>query len=207
MRPIPIHVAVEDELSETMVRRLLLDTGRDYSIGVVFRRGGFGYLRKRANNWNAAAAAGTPILLLTDLDQHFCVSDLIKSWLDNTPHPNLIFRIAVREVESWLLADRACFAGFLGIHERLMPFEPDAIPDPKRSLVGLARKSRIRTLREAIVPRSGSTAVQGPDYNDPLCEFVRAQWNPDAAATQSPSLSRAKAKLLAFEPTWHSIER
>jgi len=52
----------------------------------------------RAKNWNAAAAAGTPILLLTDLDQHPCPLGLIEGWLDVEPHANLIFRVAVREL-------------------------------------------------------------------------------------------------------------
>jgi hypothetical protein len=205
MSPIPIHLAVEDDLSESLVRRLLLDTGRDYCIGTVFGRGGFGYLQNRANNWNAAAAAGTPILLLTDLDQHHCPSHLIDSWLDLEPHPNLMFRVAVREVESWLLADQNGFANFLEIRSVLVPSQPDLIPDPKQSLVNLARRSRIRTLRESIVPRRGSTALQGPDYNGCLGNFVRNHWDRDAAAARSPSLGRAWGRLMAFEPDWAEI--
>lgn len=202
MSPIPVHLAVEDDLSESVVRRLLLDTGRDYSIGTVFGRGGFGYLQNRARNWNAAAAAGTPILLLTDLDQHPCPPGLIDDWLDSEPHENLIFRVAVREVESWLLADREGFADFLGISNAVIPLQCEQIPDPKQSLVSLARKSRTRALRESIVPRAGSTAVQGPDYNACLGGFVRNRWNLNAAVAQSPSLRRAWARLMEFEPTW-----
>jgi len=202
MSPIPVHLAVEDDLSESIVRRLLDDTSRDYCIGTVFGRGGFGYLKNRANNWNAAAAAGTPILLLTDLDQRPCPSELIESWLDSEPHANLMFRVAVREVESWLLADRDGLADFLGIRTALVPFEPDDIPDPKQSLVNLARRSRIRVLRESIVPRLGSTAVQGPDYNSCLGDFVRNSWNRNAAAERSPSLARAWERLMNFQPDW-----
>jgi hypothetical protein len=202
MSLIPIHLAVEDDLSQSVVRRLLMDTERDYSIGMVFGRGGFGYLRTTANNWNAAAAAGTPILLLTDLDQHPCPAELIDSWLDFAPHANLIFRVAVREVESWVLADRDGFADFLGINAVLVPAEPDQIPDPKQSLVNLARRSRIRALRESIVPRQGSTAVQGPNYNGCLGDFIRNRWNRNSATERSPSLSRAWARLMTFEANW-----
>jgi len=202
MSPIPVHLAVEDDLSELVIRRLLIDTGRDYSVGNVFGRGGFGYLRSTARNWNAAAAAGTPILLLTDLDHHPCPSGLIEDWLDVEPHANLVFRVAVREVESWLLADREGFAEFLGISDAVIPLQPDQIPDPKQSLVNLARRSRRRTLRESIVPRNGSTAVQGPDYNGCLGGFVRDHWNRHAALERSPSLGRAWRRLMVFEPTW-----
>jgi hypothetical protein len=202
MSSIPVHVAVEDDLSEFVIRRLLLDTGRDYAIGTVFGRGGFGYLKNTANNWNAAATAGTPILLLTDLDQHPCPTSLIDDWLDVERHANLIFRVAVREVESWLLADREGLADFLGIDAVNIPLLPDEIPDPKRSLVNLARRSRIRALRESIVPRRESTAVQGPDYNGCLGEFVRRKWGRDAAVESSPSLNRAWRRITTFEPDW-----
>jgi len=204
MSPIPVHLAVEDDLSEAVIRKLLFDTGRSYAIGTVFGRGGYGYLRSRVKTWNAAAAAGTPILLLTDLDQLPCPSGLIHDWLEAEPHANLIFRVAVREIESWLLADREGFADFLGISVTKVPTEPDQIADPKQCLVNLARRSRRRTLRESIVPRQGSTALQGPDYNGCLGEFVRNQWDRDSAAGRSPSLNRAWARLIAFEPYWYA---
>jgi hypothetical protein len=140
--------------------------------------------------------------LLTDLDQHPCPPVLIDDWLDVEPHSNLIFRVAVREVESWLLADREGFADFLGISVVNIPLQPDQIANPKQSLVNAARRSRRRALRESIVPRQGSTSVQGPDYNGCLGEFVRNQWGRDAAAESSPSLSRAWERLIAFEPDW-----
>lgn len=202
MSPIPVHLAVEDDLSETVIRKLLLSVGRAYAIGTVFRRGGFGYLRSRARNWNKAAAAGVPIFLLTDLDQHLCPSGLIHDWLGEQPHTNFIFRVAVKEVESWLLADREGFAEFLGISVTKMSLQPDQITDPKQSLINLARRSRRRTLRESIVPRQGSTAAQGPDYNGCLGEFVRNHWNHNSAVKCSPSLTRAWNRLSTFQPFW-----
>ena len=204
MSPIPIHIAVEDELSERILRRLLLESKREYVIGSVFGRGGFGYLKTRAKNWNAAAAAGTPILLLTDLDEHQCASGLIESWLESEPHENLMFRIAVREVEAWILADGTGFADFLGINNVLLPSEPDQLTDPKQSLINLARRSRIRQLRESIVPRRGSTATQGPDYNSCLGNFVRNRWDVQTAIQGSPSLHRTWSRIVEFVPDWGS---
>jgi hypothetical protein len=202
MSPIPLHLAIEDELSELVIRKLLSGTGRDYFVGSVFGGGGLAYLKKRANNWNAAAAAGTPFLLLTDLDSNQCPSRLIGDWLDFKPHANLIFRVAVREVESWLLADRVGLSRFLGISDVHTPLRPDELPDPKLTLVNLARRSRVRAVRESIVPRRGSTAVQGPDYNGCLRDFVRNRWNRNAASLRSPSLARAWNRLMGFEPQW-----
>ena len=202
MSPIPLHLVIEDELSEVVVRRVLADTDRGYVVGSAYGRSGFGYLRSTANNWNAAAAAGTPILLLTDLDRHVCAPDLISGWLDRRCHANFIFRVAVREVESWLLADREGVAQFLGINYVLVPDRPDLVSDPKQTLISLARRSRRRALRESIVPRQGSTAAQGPNYNGCLGEFVRNRWNPNAAKNRSPSLNRAWQRVMSFEPNF-----
>lgn len=200
MSPIPINLATEDELSEAVLFRLLSDSKR-FAIGTPYRRGGNGYLKSTIAGWNRAAA-GNPFLVLTDLDTHPCPSALIANWLSAPLHPNLIFRIAVREVESWLLADRANFARYIGIRESLIPSNPDELVDPKLTLVQLAGKSRHKLLREDIVPRKGSTAKQGPDYNARLQQFVQTEWNPQRAAHSSPSLARAIGKLAIFTPSW-----
>ena len=46
---VPIRMAVEDVLSETVLRRALADREVQYEIGAVHRGGGFGYLKKRAS--------------------------------------------------------------------------------------------------------------------------------------------------------------
>jgi len=201
MRPIPINIAVEDLLSEAVAKRLLADSGRSFSIGVVYNNGGNGYLRKTVRGWNNAAK-GTPFFLLTDLDADACASALMASWLPNSIHPNLIFRVAVREVESWLLADRTNFSNFLGIAKAKLPEWPDELPDPKATLVGLASKSSRNQIKARIVPRPKSTAKQGRDYNGCLCEFVSKIWKPNEAELNSPSLYRCRQKLTEFQPSW-----
>jgi hypothetical protein len=114
--------------------------------------------------------------------------------------------VAVREVESWLLADREGFAQFLGINDVLVPDQPDKVADPKQTLINLARRSRRRALKQSIVPRPGSTAIQGPDYNGCLGDFVRSQWNSNAAKDRSPSLNRAWQRVMSFEPVWPQQE-
>src|SRR5260370_4619563 len=204
MSPIPVHIAIEDDLSEVGVRRLLGDTDGGYSVGTAFGRTGYGYLRGTVRKWNAAAAAGVPIILLTDLDRHPCPSALINTWLDVAPHPNLIFRIAVREVESWVLADREGFSELFVISSVLVPAEPDKLGDPKQTLVNLARRSRRRAVKESLVPRLGTTAAQGPDYNGCLGDFIRNHWNSTAAVGRSPSLSRAWARFMTYDPSWQA---
>jgi hypothetical protein len=88
MSEIPVDVAVEDELSESVVLRLLAVAKPVYHVGVTYRRGGFGYLRRTVNGWNAAAK-GKPFVVLTDLDDASCPADLIGEWLTSAPNPNL----------------------------------------------------------------------------------------------------------------------
>jgi len=201
MSTIPINLGIEDELSEALLRRLLSHTGRGYSVGTAYRRGGFGYLRRTVKGWNRAAR-GVPFVLLTDLDVYTCPRALIEEWLHEPQHPNLIFRIAVREAEAWLLADRGNLAAYLAVGESQVPSNPDTLPDRKSALIALAQRSRSSAIRNRIVPKSGSTAKQGPDYNGCLVAFVAHGWDVDVAATTSPSLARAVKRLVEFRPEW-----
>src|SRR5665213_1999972 len=117
---IPINLAVEDELTERVLRVVLKATARPYSVEAVYCKGGCTYLRQKILAFNQAARI-RPYLLVTDLDNGECPPDLIENWFGckladypSRKHPNLLFCVAVREIESWLLADRAGFARFLG---------------------------------------------------------------------------------------------
>ena len=178
---------------------MLENSGRKFAFGNCLGRKGFGYLKKNISQFNKSAI-GIPILVLTDLDRGECAPLLIADWLKHPKHNNLIFRVAVREIESWLLADRHSIAKFLGIRAIDIPLNPDEIIDPKAVLINLAAKSRNRNVRSAIVPAQGSTAKIGPDYNGILSSFTQTDWCVNRAIKYSPSLSRAFEAIKAFEP-------
>lgn len=196
---IPVNLATEDELSEAVLRRLLDHADRGYRIGTAYGRRGFGYLRSTINSWNRAARF-VPFIALTDLDQRSCPTALIEDWLTEPMHPNLLLRVAVREVEAWLLADRSNLARYLRVAEKYIPVAVDKVTDPKTALVDAARRSKSGILRERIVPKRGSTAKQGRDYNSCLSEFVRTDWSIEQAAAQSASLRRTVVRLKSFTP-------
>lgn len=200
MQQIVINLAVEDDLSEAVLRKIIAYSSPRYVVGLCFNRGGFGYLKKNIRGFNHAAK-GNAFLVLTDLDRTECAPTLIHKWLSVPRHPNLLFRVAVREVESWILASRSDFAKFLGISKKLIPDKADEIGDPKQLLVNLAKRAKSRKLREAIVPRAKSTAKVGPDYNGALIRFVESCWNIEEAVKNSPSLRRAVSSLKKFEVT------
>lgn len=201
MTDIPINLVFEDVLSEAVLKQMLKQSQRPFLVGDCFNERGYDQIQKKISGFNNAAK-GMPYLVLTDLDNAECPLVILSEWLTQPKHPNLLFRIAVKEVEAWLLAHRSAFAEFLGISVDLIPGDADQIPDPKQLLINLARRSRKRKLREAIVPAPNSTAKIGKDYNRPLIEFVNESWQVASAQTNSPSLKRAMNALINFQPTW-----
>lgn len=199
---IPVNLAVEDLLSEALLRGMLKQSGRPYAVGACFSSRGFGYLKKRLEGFNHAAK-GTPFLILTDLDQSECAPVLIEEWLPYPQERNLLFRVAVKAVESWLLADRQALSKFLGVSETQMPIKPDEVDNPKRFLINLAVKSRSKEIRESIAPPIKSSASIGPDYNGKLTEFVQAGWRVKEAMKNSPSLEKAFQAIQSFSPRYH----
>jgi hypothetical protein len=199
MSPIPIQLAAEDRLSEALLRRLLRSVNPDYHPGVCYGLSGNAYLRKRIAGFNAAAA-GSPWLILTDLDQGDCAPALVNQWLPGGAHPNLIFRVAVREVESWVLADRQGFAAFSGLRIGTLPASPEQLADPKSDLLRLARSATKRNVRDDLVPRPGSTSRVGPNYNGRLAEFIATRWSLARAEKNAPSLRSAADALRRFQP-------
>ena len=73
---------------------------------------------------------------------------MVKTILFNTDgeqilnmNHNLLLRVAVHEVETWLIADKRNFSRFLGIREGRIETNVEEIVDPKRYLIDLVRAS------------------------------------------------------------------
>ena len=183
-----ISAAVEGIVDETVVRTLIVFAGA--SPGPVYGRQGKSFLRQRINGYNAAAQH-SPWMVLVDLDNdHDCAPPLREAWIAETAQ-RLCFRIAVREVEAWLLADADRIAEFLGVAGRRVPANPDNLGDPTATMIALARMSRRRDIREDMVPGQGSGRQVGPAYASRLIEFASGSWRPNIAAERSDSLRRA----------------
>ena len=142
--------------------------------------------------------------MLVDLDHDAdCAPDLCRVWL---PHraQKMCFRVAVREVEAWLLADRERISQFLSVPLSKLPANPESEDDPKQVMVNLAARLRRRAIRQDMTPRPGSGRSVGPAYTSRLIEFVNApqiSWRPDVAAQRSDSLRRCLQALRVLVAT------
>lgn len=188
-----IFVGVEDDLSFRVATSLVTKVFAGvYSPQRLHTKkaGGFGALKSNLKKYQNLSMK-QPVVLITDLDQYDCAPSLIKDWFGKHGQSKfLCFRVAVREIESWLMADRTNFASYLGVSEAKIPREIDSENDPKARLISIAKNAR-KDIRDEIVRRSSAGFAQALGYNDVLSVFVDSNWNMDAAAEQSNSLRRA----------------
>lgn len=191
-----LTIAVEDALSERLLLRTLALVRKDISVHYTLGLRGNAYLRKIARGLNQAAQGSGYVMLTDQDDPNGCPVSIVSNWLGGNPrHPNFLFRVAVMESESWLLADRDEIAAFLGVPLARVTSNPDGIVDPKQHLVNLARSSNRSTIRDDLVPRPGGTARVGPNYNGRLAMFIDTKWSCVRAGANSGSLSRLLRRL------------
>jgi hypothetical protein len=192
--------AVEGDVDEAVLRRVLKHVG--LSLGVVHGREGRQRLLQRLGGYNNAARFAQWVVLVDLNGDCPCALPCVQAWLP-APSQQMCFRVAVRAVEAWLLADRERVANMLAINSRRVPDNPDDLAHPKTDLVNLARQSRLRGVREELVPRQGSGRSVGPLYTARLMEFVEDEmvgWRPDHAAARSDSLRRCVDRLRSLVP-------
>jgi hypothetical protein len=186
--PVTISAAVEGLVDEAVVRRLIACAGGHP--GPVYGKNGKPALRQKINGYNNAARH-TPWVVLVDLDADAdCAPSLRHDWLP-TPAPRLCFRVAIRQVEAWLMADAETLAAYLGVAKRIIPEDPESLPDGKTAMVDLSRQSRKRAIQQDMVPRPGSGRKVGPAYASRLIEYAQGYWRPEFAAKRADSLRRA----------------
>jgi len=187
-----LNAVVEGIADQAVALALARATG--YSLRAVYVKRGKDQIDRRLPAYVQAARFGY-WLVIRDLDHDAtCAPELLARLCPARP-PGLQVRIAVREVEAWLLADRESMASYLGLPVAVVPARPDELESPKAALVQLARRSRRRELRRDLVPTEDSSASVGPAYSARIGEFATRHWKPRAGAHASPSLARAVAAL------------
>ena len=193
---IPLILIVKDFLSEAVARKILEASNKNYEIEYVLFwnkekiTGKIGDINK--------SAKGYGYFVLTDQDTaDRCPPNAIRE-LPEPVHPNLLYRFAVMEIESWVMAHRDAISTFLRVPLSKIPADTDTISNPKEHLINLAKQSRIGRIKRDIAPLAGSTSKVGPDYNGRLIEFIWKCWDVKIASKSSPSLQRTLKRLKQF---------
>lgn len=189
-----VYLAAEDRAGLAVGRRLIAEQP-NLSVYREENARGFANLRRKIANYQQMATHGFPVLLLTDLDADPCPGKKVLDWLGRAPCEGFLFRICVREVEAWLLADHPAMADFLKIKSAILPSAPETLPDPKATLIGLAQKAP-RRIRLGLTP-TGRAAI-GPNFNELLEDYIANDWSIERAAARAPSLDRAREKTSAL---------
>jgi hypothetical protein len=188
-----IHTLVEGLMDEAAANRLIKEAG--HTPGTCYGKRGFTYIKNKVRGFNNASVSSNYLVLVDHMDTGLtCPSEVVSRWV---PHrrENLLFRVVVRELESWLLADRENLASFLAINTTKIPSNPEQLNDPKLALINLARSSRSKSIREALVPETGSTAQVGKLYNSEMVRFIREDWSITNARHISESLNKCYMHL------------
>lgn len=189
----------EDALSCAVMRKLLYfrNTTCTGTVQIQFKQGfpldkkGCGELRKIIPKaFTMANNCGLRTFILTDLDLTECSPTLLKEWCGTLSIPQqFLFRIAEKEVEAWLLADRQNLGAFLGIAASNFSPTPDSLPDPKQHLLNVIKSKGRKRIHRDMLPREHANV--GPEYNAQLCTFVEKDWDIAIAAQHSASLQHA----------------
>jgi len=216
MMEIKVFASVEDMPSKEVLVKIVnyvneIENGKDSSLpmllfeeGTPFVVNGYGKIKTEMlpAMKKMAEDKGICSIILVDLDADAsgdpCAPSLIRRWFafENdapiTIHPKLIFRVAVRETEAWLMADKKRFAKFMKMPIVNVPKNPDTLRDPKKKIFELIDQY-CRRQRGRMLPSSGSHI--GPDYNPSLCQYIQDQWRPKEASLFSDSLKKTILSL------------
>jgi len=131
-------VVVEGDTDLPYVRKLVADAGLTVTSEV--DAGGKGNIDRDLLKYNSMGK-GMPVVVLRDLDHDALCGAAFVSQLNVKRARWFRLRLAVRELESWVLADAPGLSKFMGIDAKWLPGNPDSEADPTRSLLDLAARS------------------------------------------------------------------
>ncbi len=199
MKTQPIYLAVEDVLSEHIAKKIIDKYMKGYAPYPVGRKSGQSHILKKLSSYRKSAQK-LPFLILVDLDRKECAALFKRELFGDKPlEKNLLFRVAVREIESWILADKSGFCSYFGVPKDKLSDNPDDLEDAKQFLINAVQKyCKDKVYKADIAPSKQSGAVVGPAYNSSLLQFIDSSWSLDKAQAISPSLKRCVRALRNF---------
>jgi hypothetical protein len=153
------------------------------------------WLDKRLQAYNAAATY-EPFLVLRDLDNDAaCAPTFLKKGA--APAKFMCFRLVVRSLEAWLMADAQSLGNWLQVKTERIPAAPEGLANPREALLTLARNWASNDIKADLLPSPKSGRQTGPLYASRLQEFIRDSWNIRRVVNsgRAPSLGKAVSCL------------
>lgn len=197
-----VNLLLEGWLEEPVADKLLEFCG--HTKGTVYGKKGCAYIHAKTAGFYSIANHDSALLVLSDfMDTSLpCPPEALQQILPQVASLSHYFlcRFAVNELESWLMADRRGMADFLDVPLARIPMNPDDEPNPKQSLVVLARSSRRKAIREGIPPPVGHKGPTSPQYLAAMTDFILKHWRVEEAMLRSPSLRRCVERLQQLNP-------
>lgn len=129
-----LRVVVEGDTDLPFVRKLANYAGFD--VDVEIDANGKDALDEAFPGYNGAAR-GSPWLVIRDLDHDAPCAAALLTVQGVAPARWMVYRIAVREIEAWAMADAAGTSSFFGVKQSRVPDDPDDEDHPTRALVDL----------------------------------------------------------------------
>jgi len=189
-----VLIVGEDRLCCTLGSRLVKECLPDWEAASdPIDAGGITGLLKALRRYAAQARNVQPVLCIADTDRR-CTRDILQKHLPKEAPPGFLWRLAVPEAESWVLADRAMFAEYFRVPKDKIPTVTDNIFDPKRLILNLVQRSKERRFRNEMVSER-DPSKPGTGYNLHLSQFVAQAWRVEEARLTSESLQRAHTSL------------
>ncbi len=195
-----IYYAFEDSVSEAVAIKLI----KQEKIGCELKKlgtrgGGRSPILAHINKYNQMSKI-SPVILFIDLDKDECAPSLMVNYpiRDKQPPNKLQVRIAVREVESWLLADKQGIEIYFGIPQNAIPHNPEELDDPKQELLNLIKGKSNADFKREMLPNG--KVISGSEYNNYLTDFINTAWDSTRACANADSLDRAIKGIQQITP-------
>lgn len=193
-----VFLVGEDKLCCSLGGALIAQSGIPARIEQSLIAGGASAFRGKIEQMNTVAAKIMPVLMIADADQAPCPVIQRNAWFPRHASSRFVLRLAVREAEAWVLADRAGFAEFANISIDKLPPNPESILDPKQVVLNLIKGCKRRDLRDEMLPGKSDRSPVGLGYNVHLADFVGHYWRVERAVSCAPSLARAVSRIAAM---------
>lgn len=191
-----LFAVVEGRVDAAVAERVARHT--NVLIDQILIKNGRANIASKVRGYAGSAVQEQKWFVLADLDSDPCPSDLLGRWGVPARSAHFTCRFAVREVEAWLLSDAETLAQELHVSQSALPPRPEELRDAKLALVNAARRSRRRSVREALTPPPTSLLQTGPDYTPWIIDYVQRNWRPGQAALISPSLRKCMTSLTSL---------